>query len=511
MKIHQTLLVAGLAAIVFGRGEWAAAAPKPNILLVMADQLAPFQTGPYGNREVKTPHLDRLAREGITFTTAYSSSPLCVPARAALMSGRYVSRIGVYDNASVLHSEIPTFAHHLRAAGYETTLSGKMHFVGADQLHGFERRLTADIYPADFAWTPQWEGGNTLNPRGTPKARMALEARVAANPSQMQYDDNAQQKALAFLRDRPSGASASQRPFLLCVSFSDPHGPYVVPQELWDLYEGVPITLPEVPADMAPHQSTMDQWVNKFNGLGLVDMRDRKALYRLRRTYYGQVSYVDRKLGELLDCLKARNELTNTVVLFTSDHGDMLAERLMVEKRTFYEWGARVPLIAWSPSRWKGGRTSPEPVSLIDIFPTLSEIAGAAAPIEIDGRSFLNLLEGRPDTGAPRVAISEYHGEGVLAPCFMIREGDFKYVHVTGAEDQLFNLRDDPGEWKNLAGDGQHRDVETRLRGRLLHEFDPQAIHRAVLLSQQRRLLMKEAMNSGQRTRWDYQPEETNP
>lgn len=240
-------------------------------------------------------------------------------------------------------------------------------------------------------------------------------------------------------------------------------------------------------------------------------MRDRPALTRLRRAYYGQVSYVDRKLGELLACLGAQGELGNTVIVFTSDHGDMLGERLMVEKRTFYEWSARVPLIVWSPSRWPGGRTQPEPVSLIDIFPTLAEIAGAARPIGIEGRSLLPLLGGQPTTGAPRAAIAEYHGEGVVAPCFMIREGDFKYVHITGANGQLFDLRTDPGEWRNLAGNPRYADVETRLRERLLREFDPPAIQRAVLLSQERRLLVKEAMTSGQRTRWDYQPAPAEP
>jgi choline-sulfatase len=138
-------------------------------------------------------------------------------------------------------------------------------------------------------------------------------------------------------------------------------------------------------------------------------------------------------------------------------------------------------------------------------------IACATRPIGIEVRSILNLLEGRPDTGAPRVAIAEYHGEGVIAPCFMIREGDFKYIHIAGASGQLFDLRADPGEWRNLAGDPRHRETEARLRERLLREFDPAQIERAVLQSQERRLFLKEAMNAGQRTRWDYQPVQVNP
>jgi choline-sulfatase len=472
----------------------------------MADQMAPQLTGPYGNREVKTPHLDRLAREGVVFQAAYSNCPLCVPARVALMSGRYPSRLGVYDNASVLSSEVPTICYHLRVANYETVLSGKMHFVGADQLHGGELRLTEDIYPADFAWTPRWEAQAVLNPRGTPKARLVLDARVQASGGQMRYDDHVQEESLAFLRSRPQVPASQRRPFFLCVSFSDPHGPYQVPRELWDLYADVPITVPEIPDDLAAHESTMDRWINVFHGVDKVNLRDREALYRFRRVYYGQITYIDRKVGALLDCLREMGELEHTAVFFTSDHGDMAAERTMVEKRTFYEFSARVPLIARLPARWQAGCTCAEPVSLVDIFPTLTELAGAPAPLGIDGRSLLNLLEGRPDSGTPRTAVSEYHGEGVLAPCFMIREGDFKYVHITGGGRQLFHLRDDPGEWKNLAGEAKYRDAETRLSQRLLRQFDPPAIDAAVRISQQRRLLMKAAMTTGRPTRWDYHP-----
>lgn len=481
----------------------------PNILLIMADQLAPQMTGPYGNREVKTPQLDRLAREGVVFTAAYTNSPLCVPARSCLLSGCYVSRIGTWDNGSPLSSEVPTVAHHLRLAGYETVLSGKMHFVGPDQLHGFERRLTTDIYPADFGWTPRWEGGETIKPRGgrNTKARLANDAGVEAMPPEMQYDDTAQAQALAYLsRRQAAGGDQAQRPFFLCVSFSDPHGPYKVTQELWDLYEGVPLTLPRVPVDMTPHQSLMDQWVNSFHGVTDGNMRDPQALYRLRRAYCAQVTYVDRKIGELLERLKTIGELDNTAIIFTADHGDMLAERLMVEKRTFYEYSARVPLLAWFPAQWRGGRACDAPVSLVDIFPTLTDLSTTTAPLAIDGRSFLNILDGRPDTGPARIAISEYHGEGVIAPCFMIREGDFKFIRITGGAPQLFNVKADPGEWKNLAGDPQYRELCERLHARLSREFDPAAIDKAVRLSQRQRTLIKSALSAGQPASWVYDP-----
>ena len=187
---------------------------------------------------------------------------------------------------------------------------------------------------------------------------------------------------------------------------------------------------------------------------------------RLHRVYYGQVTYVDRKLGAWWTaCDRSGND--NTVILFTADHGDMLGRRLMVEKRTFYEPAARVPLIVRWPQRWPGGASRGEPVSLIDIFPTLVELTHAQPAVEIDGRSFFGLLDGRSDAGRPRAVISEYHGEGVTAPCLMIRKGDFKYVYIHGHEGQLFNLRLDPGEWHNLAASAAHHDIAASLRQRL--------------------------------------------
>ncbi|NND01748.1 MAG: sulfatase-like hydrolase/transferase, partial [Acidimicrobiia bacterium] len=130
---------------------------QPNILLVMADQLAPHATSTYGHTVVKTPHMDALAARGTLFEAAYANSPLCAPARFSFLSGQAITKIGAYDNASEFPAAIPTLAHYMRLMGYRTSLSGKMHFVGPDQLHGFDERLTTDIYPADFAWTPNWD------------------------------------------------------------------------------------------------------------------------------------------------------------------------------------------------------------------------------------------------------------------------------------------------------------------------------------------------------------------
>ena len=160
-----------------------------NIVIVMADQLTALALGCYGNNEVKSPHIDRLASEGVRFDSAYSSSPLCTPARYAFMTGQNISRCGGYDNAAYMPATMPTFAHYLRLMGYRTCLSGKMHFVGPDQLHGFESRVTTDVYPADFGWVPDWTNPDDRIDLWYHNMSSVKQAGVASITNQLSYDD----------------------------------------------------------------------------------------------------------------------------------------------------------------------------------------------------------------------------------------------------------------------------------------------------------------------------------
>ncbi len=218
---------------------------KPNVLLVMADQLAAPMLGMHGGPAI-TPNIDRLAAEGTAFTSAYSNSPLCAPARFAMMSGQLNSRIGAYDNASEFPASIPTFAHHLRAAGYQTSLIGKMHFVGPDQLHGYEERLTTDIYPADFGWTPNWADPDGRFDWWFHNMDSVVDAGIADVTNQLDYDDDVGHQAIRKLRDL--ARSADDRPWMVTASFTHPHDPYVARQEFWDLYDHESIPLPATAA-----------------------------------------------------------------------------------------------------------------------------------------------------------------------------------------------------------------------------------------------------------------------
>ena len=484
---------------------------KPNILFIVADQLIPSLTGAYGHPTVKTPNLNRLVEEGVRFDAAYSPCPVCAPARASLMTGKYVSNLDAYDNASSFSCEEPTFAHYLTLAGYDTVLAGKMHFVGPDQLHGFSRRFNTNVYPADLSWVPA-RGVESQVSRRHALNYVGEAVKVGRWNQFLSYDEETHFRALEYLHARGLKKQVAQerggplQPFFLCVSYHHPHEPFWPPRDLWDLYEGEEIELPRFPEDLEETYSALDKWLNFFHGVAKAkNLRDPESLHRVRRAYYALVTYIDIKVGELLASLEQNGFGEDTIVVFTSDHGDMLCEKGMVQKRTFYEPSSRVPLIIRFPDGWQGGAVRPEPVNLIDLLPTFLDMAGVGVEEQIpaDGRSVMGLLDGSDTEGWE--AISEYHSQGAHAPCFMIRRGTFKYVYIHGYDAQLFDLAADPGEWDNLAGKPVYREIEEQLQGRILELFDPDAIDKAVAESVSRRALIKRAMQiTG--TRWDVEP-----
>ncbi|MBN1317010.1 MAG: choline-sulfatase [Anaerolineales bacterium] len=480
-----------------GNGE------KWNILLILADQLTPFLTGAYGHKVVRTPNLDQLAAGGICFDAAYSSSPLCVPARASLLTGRYASTIGCFDNGSPFSCEEPCIAHYLTMEGYDSIASGKMHFIGPDQLHGFSRRLTTDIYPSDFSWTPHSEFKSTPMFKENPHASGYALPNVGVRKWSMglAYDEETTFRALEFIHAR--ALKPPQRPFFLCVSFTLPHGPFHVTRELWELYEDESIELPTIPVNVQEHYTIMDRWLHAYHGLDKVpNLLDPDSLYAMRRSYYGLVTQVDRKVGELLRALEQTGQREHTMILFASDHGDMLGEKGLVQKKMFYEWSARVPLIINFPDGWKKGSKCNRPVSLVDLAPTLLDIAGVRERLDLDGTSLFQTLR---DESRKEAVFSEIHAEGVYAPCFMVRRAQYKYIYMHENGAQLFDLQADPHEWRNLSGSSKFKGLEEELMGCILKRFDPDLIARRVQDSIPKRKLVRKAMELSD-THWDWDP-----
>ena len=470
----------------------------PNIVLIMADQLAAHALALYGNRVCKTPNLDRLAAQGTVFENAYSNNPLCVPSRASMMSGRLTPSIGVFDNGNELPSSQPTMAHYLRHAGYWTELCGKMHFIGPDQLHGFNERTVTDVYPAGYQWNADWDAGPAFVPSGT-----ALNGVVEAGPCirtmQEDYDDEVEHCAIQSLFDR--ARQPERQPFFQVISFTSPHTPFTVGQEYWDRYDPAEIDPPKV--DALPFEALDYHSKALFFAHGRHRHRVTPDHVRdTRHAYYGMISYIDDKVGRILDVLDKTGLAGNTVVLFTSDHGEMLGERGMWFKQSFWEWSSHVPLIARLPGV-AGGQRIDTVVSLVDLLPSFLDIAGRAdlIPGEADGTSFLPLLRGESSEN-PDMAISDYLSIGPCAPCRMIRAGRFKLIRTHGHPDQLFDLEDDPDELLNLADDPDYAENLSDLKARSDKGWAPEKLDTEVRASQQRRMIIK--ATPGPAEAWDY-------
>jgi len=479
---------------------------RPNILLVMADQLAPHFTGAYGHPLAKTPHLDALAARGARFDAAYCNAPLCAPARFSFLAGRLGSRIGAYDNASEFPASVPTVAHYLRLMGYRTCLAGKMHFVGPDQLHGFDERLTTDVYPSDHAWTPDWLNPDQRIPKWYHNMDSVREAGTAATTFQLEFDDE-----VAFFAKRRLFDYAKERvaPFFMTLGFIHPHDPYVARPEWWDLYGDEEIPLPQVQIPWEaqdPHTRRVMAGIEADRVDDITDTQVRDA----RRAYLANTSYIDAKLGELVRTLEEAGLAEDTLVVFTSDHGDMLGERGLWYKMTFFERSVRVPLVMAGPGVAKGIAVT-QACSLIDLVPSFIAAAADAqhdAPElgqPLDGRSLLPLAAGSADAD-PDLALSEYLAECTGYPVFMIRRGSLKYVHCDSDPPLLYDLAQDPQELTNLAADPAYAETAAAFAEEVRRIWDGEAVRRDVIASQQRRRVVHEAMQRGLFVSWDYQP-----
>lgn len=476
------------------------ASKKPNILFIMADQMAAPILPMYDPASrIKMPHLSRLAEQGVVFESAYCPSPLCAPSRFSLVSGQLPSQIGAFDNAAEFPADIPTYAHYLRGMGYRTALSGKMHFCGPDQLHGYEERLTSDIYPADYGWAVNWD---ELEKRPSWYHNMSsvLQAGPCVRTNQLDFDEEVVFKARQYLYDHVR--NTPEQPFCLTVSMTHPHDPYTIPAEYWDLYTDDEIPMPRNPIAQAA------QDVHSKRLLKVIDLWDKplpdEAIRRARRAYFGACSYVDAKVGEVLKALKDCQLDDNTIVVFSGDHGDMLGERGLWYKMHWFEMAARVPMLVCAPGRIAPGRVKSS-VSTIDLLPTFVEMAGGKvdAGLQLDGRSLMPHLKGKPGHDE---AIGEYMAEGSKTPLMMIRRGDWKFVFSQDDLCMLFHLPTDPQELNNLADAPEHSNLQEAFMEEVARRWNLPHLHQQVLQSQRRRRLVYHALTQGKLTSWDHQP-----
>jgi len=494
--------------------EHSSSVSPPNIVIIQADQMAAQALGAYGDTAAKTPHIDELAEHGAVFDRAYCTTPLCAPSRASMMTGVMPSDLGCFDNGDDFPSSVPTFAHRLRHAGYHTALVGRMHFIGADQHHGFEERLTTDVYPADLDMVPDWTLPLDQKLQWYHDADAVFTAGVSKASVQQDFDDEVGFRSLRHLNDRVRANQAAKalgdapQPFLMVSSFIHPHDPYEPPQEHWDRFAGAHIpdpAHPEVP------DATEDPHSHRLRAMSGFDQRypDVDQVRNARRAYYAAVSYIDDHVGRIRERLETLGLIENTVILVTSDHGDMLGEKGLWYKMSPYERSSRVPLIAYGPKHLVPQGRFQTPVSLLDLMPTLVDLAGEPAP-QAAGDSLVQIakreLAGEMGT-EDRPVVIEYLAEGTYRPQLTIVRGQYKYILCPGDADQFFDLAADPEELHNAARDQQYSAIVGELHDELNDRYDLAALESGILASQDQRRLVAEALNMGRKRAFDHNPE----
>ena len=422
-----------------------------NVLIIIADELSTWGLGCYGG-QVHTPNIDRLANQGVRYDAAYTPSPICVPTRACIATGRYLNRIGYWDSANAYDGQVPGWGHACQAAGVPVTSIGKLHYRSADDPTGFDRQIEPIHIPNGIGWV------RALLRRPLASFDATAEMAEMIGPGHSDYtrfDERVTEETCRLLT-----SSDKDTPWVNFVSYVSPHYPLMVPEEFYDLYDAASL---ESAPDPLPDHPVLHQIATFFD-------HDRHFTHRTRgigrAAYFGLCSFLDAQVGKVLAALEASGQAEDTVVLLTSDHGEMLGRRGIWGKSTMYEDAARVPLIMAGPGIAPG--TRPDPVSLVDLAPTICGVVGADAG-EHDGQ---DLAHQAPD----RTVISEYHDGGSPVGITMVRWSNWKYVHYAeGHPPQLFDLSGDPEETNDLSAD--RPDILDEARRRMAGMLDAEAVN----------------------------------
>lgn len=448
-----------------------------NVLILMSDEHNPHFLGCAGHPFIQTPHLDALAAQGTRFTQAYTTSPICVPARAGFATGRYVHEVGFWDNADAYDGSVPSWHHVLRDAGHEAVSIGKLHFRGRPgDDHGLGREILpmhvidsiGDVKGLVRDNIPVRKGGDKMAKLAGP-----------GESSYTRYDRQIGLAACDFLRQHAQPAPDG-KPWVLFVSMVAPHFPLTAPEGWFDHYAALDLPLPKLYGhDARPRHPFTEEY-------GRVVDYDRHFhseddVRRAIAGYSGLVSFMDERVGQVLATLASTGLARNTLVLYTSDHGDNLGARGLWGKSTLYEESAGVPLILAGPGI-AAGQLVHTPASHVDCAVTILEAAGAPALPHASGHSLIDMARGAIP-GRP--VISEYHAIGSTGGATLFRHGPWKYCHYTDKPAQLFNLDDDPQELHDCAADPAAGPLLAQCLAALRVHLDPDAVDQRAKQRQQ--------------------------
>ncbi len=427
-----------------------------------------------------------------------------------MMTGLLPFQGGFYDNGTEYPSTIPSFAHYLRMLGYQTCLSGKMHFIGPDQLHGFEERLTADVYPADFNWMSNW----TLDAEDTVADRLLAaqgEVQGVKNSGiyertvQLDYDEEVVFKAVRKIHDY--ARSDDDRPFCLVTSMTHPHDPFAVPRKYWDRYDSADIDMPIVPRGDPDTLDAHSRRLYEHIGVEAANLSE-EEIRTSRHAYYAAISFIDDQLGKLIEALEQSSLRENTAIFFLSDHGEALGERGLWFKRSFYDVALRVPMIFSLPGMDQV-ETSNNNASLVDLLPTLVDLAApedglSKISTEHSGKSLVPQMKGQEVSVADDIILCEMAGDCLIQPAVAVLRGALKYIHCDTDPALMFDRASDPHEQVNLIGNPDYAEAEQWFHDMISKTWDLPAICERVLECQRRRRIVENAHSEGKTPSWDY-------
>ena len=470
---RRKLLQAGAAAFAAPAQVTSRKSSRPHVLLLMADQMRGDCLGADGNRVIRTPHLDRIAAEGVRFRCAYSSTPTCTPARTALLTGLSPWNHGMLQMISMAPRYPFEKPRAMRDAGYYTAIIGKNHYTAQRNTHGYQfalldesGRVESPDFRSDYrSWFSSV--APNLDPDATGLGWNDYRARPYALPEKLHPTAWIGQTAVTFLEtySRPE-------PFFLKVSFERPHSPYDPPERFWKMYENAALPSAQVGKWAARYAPRSDSSNDIWHG----DMGE-AVVRNSRQGYYGSISFVDEQIGRILETLEKRRLLDETLVLFIADHGDMTGDQNLWRKSYAYEPSARVPFLMRWPTGLissERGRVLREVVELRDVLPTLLDAAQVTSHPPLDGRSLLALVDGK--ASGWRSWLDLEHGV-----CYSPRnhwnaltDGREKYIyHAYDGAEQFFDLDKDPAERNDLASDAAANSRMAAWRNRLVEHLAP--------------------------------------
>ena len=444
---------------------------RANLLFLCSDQHQTAAAGCYGHRVAKTPNIDEIASDGVRFNRTYCQSPVCVPSRGSIITGLYPHQHGARILRDPLPASVPTVAHFFADHGYQTGAIGKMHFVDERQKHGFAHRLNANDHNARL----------TAAERKMLREDQGGAGDVIGKPSKLDErffrDTFYASESIAFLR------ANRNRSFCLWSSFFMPHTPLTPARRYWDLYEDAEIELPERGA--AELEGGFEGHLIRARERGWYQQTDDELRASIRG-YYGNISQMDANVGRVFDALRELGLDRNTVVVYTSDHGEMAGAHRMWTKHNMFEQSVSVPLVVRMPDRMESGAVREQLIEQVDLFPTLAELCGFEAPEGIAGRSFSALVRGQ-SYAARELAYSEYDFcHNVFTsdnrfvgkpPILMVRTDKWKLNYLSWERSELYDLTDDPGEHHNVIDESGNAGIVRELTAAAERTYasDPQA------------------------------------